>query len=106
MEYYAHKEFGSPAGSDGALVLPGVPKIGYSVATCPFPGSLRACFLMGVRGAAFRRFWNRDDDGNVDSSYFALEPALRREIAAEVRLAREREERAVERIERALGKLA
>ena len=67
------------------LVLEGVPKIGYSVHLCPFPGSLFAAmqylgepvdydYLMGVTGAAFRRFWNRDDGGNVDLSYLAPEP--------------------------------
>ena len=66
------------------LVLEGVPKIGYGVHLCPFPGSLFAAleymgepvdydYLMGVTGAAFRRFWNRDDGGNVDLSYLAPE---------------------------------
>ena len=61
-------------------VLEGVPRIGYDVHMCPFPGSLYAClaylgaspdydYLMGVTGAAFRRFWSRDDGGNVDLFY-------------------------------------
>jgi hypothetical protein len=66
-------------------VLEGVPRAGYDVHMCPFPGSLYAClqyvgdpcdydYLMGVSGAAFRRLWNRDDGGNVDLSYFGDEP--------------------------------
>lgn len=34
-------------------------------------------YLMGVTGAAFRRFWNRDDGGNVDLMYLAPEPDRR-----------------------------
>jgi len=67
------------------LVLEGVPKIGYGVHLCPFPGSLFSVmkylgepvdydYLMGVTGAAFRRFWSRDDGGNVDLSTLAPEP--------------------------------
>ena len=70
------------------VVLEGVPKIGFHVSLCPFVGSLAACleyvgapcshdFLMGVSGAAFRRFWNRDDGGNVDLMYLAPEPYRR-----------------------------
>jgi hypothetical protein len=66
-------------------VLDGVPRIGFDVHMCPFPGSLYACleylgdpcdydYLMGVTGAAFRRFWNRDDGGNIDLSYLGDEP--------------------------------
>ncbi len=69
-------------------VLQGVPKVGYHVHCCPFPGCLYACleytgdpcsydYLMGVTGAAFRRFWNRDDGGNVDLMYLAPEPHMR-----------------------------
>jgi hypothetical protein len=54
----------------------------------PFPGSLFAYlsyvgdpqdydYLMGVTGAAFRRFWSRDDGGNVDISYLGDEPFRR-----------------------------
>jgi hypothetical protein len=68
-------------------ILDGVPKIGYHKHLCPFLGSLFACltylgdppdydFVMGVSGAAFRRFWNRDDGGNVDLMY--LSPAAPR----------------------------
>jgi hypothetical protein len=82
----------APPGDSGAapdrLVLEGVPKIGYHVHLCPFPGSLYSVmqylgdpvdydYLMGVTGAAFRRFWNRDDGGNVDLSYLAPEPSDR-----------------------------
>jgi len=69
-------------------VLEGVPRVGYHIHICPFPGSLYAClqylgdpqdysYLMGVTGAAFRRFWNRDDGGNVDLAYLAPEPFRR-----------------------------
>jgi hypothetical protein len=58
------------------MVLQGVPRIGYDIHLCPFPGTLYAyCkyvgdpqdydYLMGITGAAFRRLWNRDDGGNV-----------------------------------------
>ena len=71
--------------SPSRVVLEGVPKIGYGVHLCPFPGSLYALlqylkdpcdydYIMGVTGAAFRRTWNRDDGGNVDLSYFGDEP--------------------------------
>jgi hypothetical protein len=69
-------------------ILEGVPRIGYDIHLCPFPGSLFAClkyigdpqdydYLMGASGAAFRRFWNRDDGGNVDLSYLGDEPFRR-----------------------------
>jgi hypothetical protein len=70
------------------VVLEGVPRIGYDVHLCPFPGSLYAWlqytgnptsfdFLMGTTGAAFRRTFNRDDGGNIDLSYFGEEPYKR-----------------------------
>jgi hypothetical protein len=72
------------------LVLEGVPRIGEDVDEhlCPFPGALYAYleyvgdpqdydYLMGVTGAAFRRFWNRDDGGNIDLSYLGDEPFRR-----------------------------
>jgi hypothetical protein len=69
-------------------LLEGVPKIGYHIHLCPFPGALYASmhylgdpcdydYLMGVTGAAFRRFWHRDDGGNVDLMYLAPEPHRR-----------------------------
>lgn len=69
-------------------VLEGVPRIGYDVHLCPFPGSLYAYlqftgdptdydYLMGVTGAAFRRMFNRDDGGNIDLSYFLEQPYQR-----------------------------
>lgn len=69
-------------------ILEGVPKVGYFKHLCPFPGSLFSVltylgetpdydYLMGVTGAAFRRFWNRDDGGNVDLMYLAPEPHRR-----------------------------
>ncbi len=69
-------------------ILQGVPRIGFDVHHCPFPGSLYAVlkyvgdpcdydYLMGITGACFRRLWNRDDGGNVDLSYFGDEPFRR-----------------------------
>ena len=66
-------------------VLAGVPRIGYDVHLCPFPGTLYAYlkyvgdlqdydYLMGVTGAAFRRLWNRDDGGNVGILRYKNEP--------------------------------
>jgi hypothetical protein len=66
-------------------ILGNVPRIGFDIHLCPFPGSLFAAmkhigdrldydYLMGVSGRAFRRFWNRDDGGNVDLMYLAPEP--------------------------------
>jgi hypothetical protein len=71
-----------------SAILEGIPRIGYDIHLCPFPGALYACLkylgdpmdydiLMGVTGAAFRRLWNRDDGGNVDLSYFGEEPFRR-----------------------------
>jgi hypothetical protein len=68
-----------------AKVLEGVPRVGYDKHLCPFPGSLHSVltflgetpdydYLMGVTGAALRRFWQRDDGGNVDLMYLAPEP--------------------------------
>ena len=70
------------------LILTDVPRIGYNVRLCPFPGAVEsagnyvglACdydYLMGVSGAAFRRLWSRDDGGNVDLMYLAPEPHRR-----------------------------
>jgi hypothetical protein len=70
------------------LVLEGVPKIGYNIRLCPFPGSVEALlkyigepvayeYIMGVTGAPFRRVWNRDDGGNIDLMYFGIEPHRR-----------------------------
>jgi hypothetical protein len=76
-----------PPVSAGSLrVLPGVPRIGFDIHMCPFPGSLYSLltylgdqpdydYIMGVAGAAFRRFWNRDDGGNIDLFYLGTEPA-------------------------------
>jgi len=69
-------------------VVADVPRIGYDVHLCPFPGSLYSLleyigdpadydYLMGVTGACFRRLWNRDDGGNVDLMYLAPEPPER-----------------------------
>jgi hypothetical protein len=66
-------------------VLAGVPRIGYDIHLCPFPGTLHAYlkyvgdpqeydYLMGVTGAAFRRLWNRDDGGNVGILRYENEP--------------------------------
>lgn len=77
----AQPESATP-GNLGAVMLDGVPKVGYDKHMCPFPGSLHAVleylgdpvdydYLMGVSGAAFRRLWNRDDGGNVDLGYLA-----------------------------------
>jgi hypothetical protein len=69
-------------------VLVGVPKLGFGIHTCPFVGSLHAClrflgdapdydYVMAVSGAAFRRFWHRDDGGNIDLMYLSPEPHRR-----------------------------
>lgn len=76
-----------PMGFDGCnrwALLPGVPRIGYDIHLCPLPGSLHAALaylgdnpsydeLMGFSGACFRRFWQRDDGGNVDLMYLGEE---------------------------------
>jgi|GEM_PF-776385 len=78
-------------------LLPGVPKVGYGVRLCPFPGSVESAlryigdqteydFIVATSGAAFRRFWEKDDGGNVDLMYLGEEPirrlftALNREV--------------------------
>ncbi|MBX3001683.1 MAG: hypothetical protein KF893_24380 [Caldilineaceae bacterium] len=69
-------------------MLADVPRVGFDVHLCPFPGSLYAClaylndpcdydYVMGVTGAAFRRLWNRDDGGNIDLSYLGETPLRR-----------------------------
>jgi len=69
-------------------VLKDVPRTGYGIHLCPFPGSPSAfldyaaepCdhdYIMGVTGACFRRIWSRDDGGNVDLSYLEPEPKRR-----------------------------
>ena len=79
---------GSSGAENERAILKGVPKIGYGIHLCPFPGSLFSCmqylgdpcdydYLMGITGAAFRRFWERDDGGNVDLMYLASEPHRR-----------------------------
>jgi len=71
--------------SQGRIVLQGVPRVGYDVHLCPFPGVLYAYlqyigdpqdydYLMGITGAAFRRLWNRDDGGNVGILRYDDEP--------------------------------
>ena len=72
------------------MILHGVPRIGEDVDAhlCPFPGALYAYlayvgdpqdydYLMGVSGAAFRRFWHPDDGGNIDLSRLGDEPFRR-----------------------------
>jgi hypothetical protein len=70
------------------VILEGVPRVGYDIHLSPFPGSLHAVlqytgdpcnydYIMGVSGAAFRRFWNRDDGGNIDISYLGDTPFSR-----------------------------
>jgi hypothetical protein len=67
------------------MLLQGVPRIGYDIHLCPFPGTLYAYlkyvgdpqeydYLMGITGAAFRRLWNRDDGGNVGILRYENEP--------------------------------
>jgi len=74
-----------PQAFPARAVVPDVPRVGYDVHLCPFPGSLYAVmgflgepcgydYTMGTSGAAFRRIWNRDDGGNVDLMYLAPEP--------------------------------
>jgi RNA polymerase sigma factor (sigma-70 family) len=78
----------NPTTAPGRHVLNGVPRIGYDVRFCPFPGSVESImsylkepvdydYIMGVTGACFRRTYNRDDGGNVDLMYFAPEPQQR-----------------------------
>jgi hypothetical protein len=77
-----------PSRCPSRLILEGVPRIGYDIHLCPFPGTLYAYlqyagdpqdydYLMGITGAAFRRLWNRDDGGNIDLSYLGDEPFRR-----------------------------
>jgi hypothetical protein len=85
----AHQHAPKPGSDpDVRLVLVDVPKIGYYVRPCPFPGAVESLlgfikepvsyeYLMGVTGAAFRRVWDRDDGGNVDLMYFHPEPHRR-----------------------------
>jgi hypothetical protein len=67
------------------VLLEGVPRIGYDVHLCPFPGTLYAYlayvgdpqpydYLMGITGAAFRRRWRRDDGGNVGILHYENGP--------------------------------
>jgi hypothetical protein len=74
------------------VVLDGVPRIGYDIHLCPFPGTLCAYleyignpqeydYLMGITGAAFRRLWNKNDGGNVGILRYESEP-FRRAFAA------------------------
>jgi hypothetical protein len=71
-----------------SLILGNVPRLGFDVLMSPFPGSLVSYLtyigepadydlVMGYTGAAFRRFWNRDDGGNIDLSYLGDEPFRR-----------------------------
>ena len=70
------------------IILEAVPRVGFDIHMSPFPGSLFAYLtymkqpadydmIMGFTGACFRRFWNRDDGGNVDLSYLGDEPFRR-----------------------------
>ncbi len=74
--------------SEASLILKDVPRLSFGVHMSPFPGSLYACLtyagepadydlIMGFTGAAFRRFWDRDDGGNIDLSYLGDEPFRR-----------------------------
>ncbi|MFB3881262.1 MAG: hypothetical protein ACE149_08355 [Armatimonadota bacterium] len=65
-------------------VLEGVPEIGFHIHLSPLPGSIYSVmqyigdpcsydYIAAVSGVAFRRFWNRDDGGNIDSMYLAPE---------------------------------
>jgi hypothetical protein len=69
----------------GTVILENVPRIGYDIHLCSFPGTLYAYlkyvgdpqdydYLMGITGAAFRRLWNRDDGGNVGILRYDDEP--------------------------------
>lgn len=88
LELMGDKTTTETPGNFGSAILAGVPKIGYGVHVCPFPGSLHSVmeylgdpveydYLMGVTGAAFRRIWNRDDGGNTAVEYLAPEPFRR-----------------------------
>jgi hypothetical protein len=78
----------SAAAAPSHLVLEDVPRLGFDIHMSPFPGSLFSYLtyigepadydiIMGTTGAAFRRFWNRDDGGNIDLSYLGDEPFRR-----------------------------
>jgi hypothetical protein len=67
------------------IILQGIPRVGYDIHLCPFPGTLYAYlqyvgdpqpydYLMGITGAAFRRLWNPDDGGNVGILRYENEP--------------------------------
>ncbi len=87
-KHYKEYAMNHAATASHGAILEGIPRVGYDIHSCPFPGSLYAClkfigdpqeydYLMGVTGAAFRRFWHRDDGGNVDLSYLGDEPFRR-----------------------------
>ncbi len=76
---------GQATADSAKVILEGVPRIGFGIHESPFPGSLYSYLqytgdpieydlLMGFTGAAFRRFWSRDDGGNIDLSYLGDEP--------------------------------
>ena len=80
-----------PAATDNPpsrMVLEDVPRLGFDIHMSPFPGSLFSHLtymgepadyemIMGFTGAPFRRFWDRDDGGNIDLSYLGDEPYRR-----------------------------
>lgn len=75
-------------------VLDGVPKIGYNVRLCPFPGSLEACMA----------YLNDPCDYDSDVLINGLtDRAAREDIAKGVRTARAKEAKAVERLEKAVA---
>lgn len=74
--------------SSSKALLEGIQRVAFDVNMCPFPGSLQSCmqyikdpcdydFLMGVTGAAFRRFFEKNDGANVDLMYLQPEPYKR-----------------------------
>ena len=87
-------DHGCQAGSDTGgraahrLQRPHEPVLRLAQLAPRFPGEqVDYDYLMGVTGAAFRHFWNRDDGGNIDLFYLGQEPPQRAFRCARLRVA-------------------